>query len=512
MHPTWVWLILLLPPLAGALIGWRLTRDRWWAVIGLSGGLAAQVWFLTLLLAPLRAWQSVRLGPLVAVWFGQPLYPDRTEGMLTSWIYGPVSAVWYGPAALMPNPQTALWLGVVLAIATSFLVLAASARSAHGSVSAGQWVTLALLFIAAVAASPAMFEASYQIASDAPALLLSTLSVLLSRKALLSGRAATAAIAGALIAVAAWTKQPFVFAAVVPVVAMLRTKSRLAVAYLGSALLAGLGLGAVFSGIFGAGNMLDAMFVVPAQHPWEELTTREPRTLGWAIRSLTEHVGPALVIWLVTQWGSRPVPLRVTQTSNWLAWTALAMLPAMLISAAKQGGGQNSFGVVGLLLLASAGVRLVDASVTQRFRAGVVAAIVAGAWMVAGVGPAEAHYRVHNALNSPVARAYQFAAKRPGQVYSPWLPVVTVFTDRRTYHVEWGIIDYVMADRALTPEHQRAGLPPRVRWIIYPKPSQFELAAEYLPAGVVARELPELEGFRVYDLADVKRDEARPPE
>jgi hypothetical protein len=474
-----------------------------WILLLMGAALVVLVtWLSWVVLAPLEAWQSVRLAPLMAVWHGQPLYPDPQTGMLTSWIYGPVSVLWYAPTLLARDPSSAIWIGLAISGLTTASLGFGAARLAGAKLDTQAVVALAAVFVASTLISPAVFDAAFHIASDAPALLLSAASVLLSCRARSGGQVMAG---GALIALAAWTKQPFVIAAVVPVIVLGRRSLRLVGLYLGGATATGIALGLIFSLVFGASDMLDAMFTVPSSHPWYEFSTAEPRSLGWLLGVVLEHVGPAATIWLIVRVLTTRIDPQLDIVSGRLVSTALALLPMMVLATAKAGGGHNSLGSVGIVFVASAMVRLADHRGSLRLRAGVLVLLAAGALAVSGVRPAEMAGRFNAMSDSHVDRAFRFAQGHREQVYFPWHPLITVMTDGRTYHIEWGIYDLVLADRELSPEHQRAGLPRRIRWIAYHMPTQTELARTYLPESLEPKATPELPGFNVYDLHDAVR-------
>jgi hypothetical protein len=90
--------------------------------------------------------------------------------------------------------------------------------------------------------------------------------------------------------------------------------------------------------------------------------------------------------------------------------------------------------------------------------------------------------------------AYDFAVQHPGEVYYPWQPLATLLAEGRLYHFDYALMDRFIGGYEPTPEHLRANLPPRMRWIAA---NGRVWTFHYFPEFSQEVQLPELPGWVV---------------
>src|SRR4051812_28415970 len=70
---------------------------------------------------PLPEWNNVRLAPTFMIFHGGTPYPGTDETPLTTWIYGPVTLLLNGPAALGGSPAAALMIAALITLLAAVL-------------------------------------------------------------------------------------------------------------------------------------------------------------------------------------------------------------------------------------------------------------------------------------------------------------------------------------------------------------------------------------------------------
>ena len=92
--------------------------DRWLASLApLGAGVILLRLFERVAQGPNGLFNATRLAASIGMALGYNVLPGRDEGPVLDFMYGPVSAAAYVPAALMPTPSAAIWLGIVMSFA-----------------------------------------------------------------------------------------------------------------------------------------------------------------------------------------------------------------------------------------------------------------------------------------------------------------------------------------------------------------------------------------------------------
>src|SRR4051812_18303118 len=143
--------------------------------IAVTGAIAIYAAIYAVASAPYWDWNAGKLAPLVAFAQGRPnhyaLYQDPHNGVMTAWIYGPIPAFVFGPAALCDRPTPAIMVAVVINAMTVLLPvmwfywLARRGRGASGA------DALALCFLLWVClAHESVRQVTFMVMPDGPAL------------------------------------------------------------------------------------------------------------------------------------------------------------------------------------------------------------------------------------------------------------------------------------------------------------------------------------------------------
>ena len=149
--------------------------------IAVTGAIAAYAAIYAVASAPYWDWNAGKLAPMVAFARAQPhhyaLYQDPGTGVMTAWIYGPVSAFIFAPAALGDRPTSAIIIAVLINAATVllpamwFYTLARRGRRASGA------DAVALCFLLWIClARESVRQVIFMVMPDGPALGLAVCS------------------------------------------------------------------------------------------------------------------------------------------------------------------------------------------------------------------------------------------------------------------------------------------------------------------------------------------------
>ena len=425
------------------------TSTRW---LGLLAALAAAVWLWACwCLFPVSDWNDVRLAPAFALARGAPLYPGETSGAVGTWIYGPLPALLLWPATWASSAAEALLTAGALNLLLT--VGAIAAVCAAWPAPAGRTLRPADRLLAATLAIALWPGATFQyLQADNFAVALGLLgNLLLVRTQSAAGRWGAAAFAVAGLA----CKQTSLGVVAAQIVWLGAVAGRgEALRHLGRC--AGLGLagGTAIVGAFGWEGIRLNLFILPNALPWTDEPVR--RLLDLAPHLSIQLLAPVLILLLCRRavWARES---RLLLPS--LAW--LCALPPGLLSLMKIGGTLNSLQGFTLwlpaaLLAGLAGLR--GARRASWLYAGValLAVTICGARLARFTSPPwlprVEHYRQADYL----ARTFR------GEIWFPWNPLVTIYSENGFYHAEDGLYVRFLAGHAITQSHARAYLPPRM--------------------------------------------------
>ena len=415
-------------------------------------------------LVPHWNWSAARLATAVRLVHGFPLYSGTDDAAVNGWIYGPVSALAYAPAAFAREPLTALRLAMVLN-ALYFLLPVAVLFQGHLRQRCTRATGLLILAFA-VSVMLAPFGQWYGAASLHSDVVATGLGVL-SCVALVRGPSLP--LAAFLVVAAAWTKQIETVLAVAQLLIVWRTRGRrTAVVYVGWLALAALVMTVGFVAWFGADPLWHSLVVLPGGHSIEWARVGSILAgFGWA----TWWVWPLYFLARSLRTETADESRTMDSLAPLLLLSALILFPVGVIAAAKIGGDQNSlhatvYAVLGGTLLL---VRLVEGT-SARLRVIARVALLGGTLLAAGFNVHRVLANDHLAVRDPGAQhreAFAFAQSHAGETYFPCNPLITLLADGRDYPTDDGVYSARLAGKPVDPAALRRLFPPALTFIIY---------------------------------------------
>ncbi|MBI5691450.1 MAG: hypothetical protein HZC55_15305 [Verrucomicrobia bacterium] len=456
--------------------GWSLLQGVLLALL-----LAGTVWvaWAAFRLVPFWTWSAARLAASARLALDFPLYPPPGDGMVTGWVYGPVSAIAYLPAIGAGEPLAALqvagWLNAGYFLFPIGALGALARVKLHARTDLG---TLVGFGAAAWLLPYSTWYGAAALGADTVAICLGALSCLVLAK---SG---PLPLAAGLSVMAAWTKQPEALLGVAQVAYLAGTAGRRVAWSYVAWLVAWAGGTALFFGTwFGWEGLWHGMITVPSRHPIE--TGRLPGLLwSWWVSTWWVWLLFPATRWLASgQRGGRPDVLR--RSGDLLTLASLGLLPGGLAAAAKVGGDQNSLHAIAYATLGGvawfAGLLGDDRGpVARTARLGLF-----GMWaLLIGLGLQRVAGHGHFAIREPGAQhraAFEFARARPGQVYFPCNPLITLLAERRDVPFDYGLLDWRQAGLAPDAAAVRARLPATLQWVVFHEKDPSREVLRFLP-------------------------------
>jgi hypothetical protein len=474
-------LALALAAATAALLFWRWRTDlrgwTWPEWLGAALLLAAiyTVWrvAVTAALGTLASdWNGARLAPTFAMVYGYRLYYPATEGPVLNNVYGPVAALAYLPATVFRTPTPAILAGGALQAGFLFGAMLAFAWRAGGQAPADRRLALACGLGACLIMTRYPGSAYWisMVHADGPSLALGLLAcaALITRDAATPTDRALAASAVAAI-LSCWAKQtaaPLPLALVAAV--WLAHGRRQALRYLAMLAAVGVIVSAAFLLWFGRPLLFNMIDIVSA-HAWKKPGLGGLATEAWrwlvSIRDLLALFAVALAVALLRS-DRRADGARGAWVAPALA--AVFLMPTGALGANKLGGEPSSFHSLYYLIAAIAALFAEAGRRAPAARAlgwGFCVLAIAAAWQSGRCTPSAAQ---PPAWQNPNQLAYELALRHPGEVYYPWHPLASLLAEGRLYHFEYGLIDRYIGGHEATPDHFRANLPPRLRWVASP--------------------------------------------
>ena len=448
-------------------------RSRLFTASLALAAVAIAVWlWVCWCLFPVSVWNDVRLAPSLALARGVSFYPGERTGAVTTWIYGPLPVLAWWPAAWADSAAHALEIaGGINILSTVAAILAVCAWWPAPSGANLGWRERALAAALAIAIWP--FATFQYLQADNVAIALGLMANLtLVRMPTRAGR-----WGGALLAVAGLAcKQTSIGIAAAQIVWLGVTAGpREAGRHIGRCTVWGLLLVGWMAASFDWAGLKMNLFTVPLHLPWAP--NPWGRILDMAPELTVHLVLPALILVL----GRRRIWTRGSELLlPSLAW--LLALPTSIAAFMKFGGTLNSLQSLPYWLPPAlvAGVAVLR---PRRHAAGVlVAAALAAAAICGWRSSRERHFPVRP-LTEHYRQAAQLARSLPGQIWFPWEPLVTIYSENRFYHVEDGLYMRFLSGHALTLAHARQYLPAHMAVIaLRRRGSDWGLALQLAPA------------------------------
>jgi len=409
---------------------------------------AAAVWvWLSWCIFPLRSWNDIRLAPTFALKLGVPLYPGA-DGAASTWMYGPLPAWLNWPATWMPGPGQALLMagginaGVQVAAILAVCLAWPTPRS--GPISLGGRLLAAAVTVAVWPWANWQF-----LQADNYALACGLLANLI----LARGRDQAAAWGAAALAAAGVMCKQTSLGVPLGQVAWLAATAGVgpALRHVGRLAIAGCGWLAVLSATSDPSRAWYTAILTPAGLPWaDNLFERFMDLLPHLVVHLAVPVGTWA--WLARRRTSADLLL---PTLVWL----VAWLPG-LASAFKIGGTLNN--LQGFPLWFPPAVIVATAMVSRLPRARAIRAGLAVITIVLFAGRiATRPVKIWQPFIAAYEDAGDLSRQFPGQIWFPWNPLVTVFSEGRLYQVEDGLYVRSLVGRPVPESVSLRHLPPQ---------------------------------------------------
>lgn len=435
---------------------------------------------------PRLDWNAARLMPAFLLAAGEKIYFAPGEGPALGWIYGPVMPVVMMPATLWPSLTSAMVAAgcINAALLLAPLLVGANAVAKRVGLAGLErgWVLVACA--GGALAVPWLAGGLIYISADNTAVGLSLWSCVGLAHASDNGRRAW--FAAALAALAVWTKQIAIGVPVAQLLWLAWVSGAGATArYAGRLLVAGVALAAICVAIFGWAELRYNLWTVPSNHPLKG-------GAGFWLSQFGKHsLGclPWVAALVVLRWRATTL----CRASSLIAVLAFVQLPLGALGASKVGGGENSFHsiyyFVAAVLLQLAAASGALAPLRRRIALFGAAATLAGLFGVVGF----AGWRLTPAVQ--LEASCEFAVAQRGKVLFPRNPLVTWWTERKVYHLEYGFLDQALAGKPATPARFAAWLPARLRYIVYQDDDFDHVFARLLPGFEQTMSLP---GFVIH--------------
>jgi hypothetical protein len=432
--------------------------------------------------SPWFKWNELRLSCVAGLLEGYSLYATPESGPILGWIYPPLAALFYLPAALIANPARAVVAGSLIAAScatapAAWLHFRRSERERFGLASC--WIAFSTFGIFTTTLL-ALRYSCYAVHVDAPALGAVALACGVLSEWLGTGRGGRSvaplrdgwtawrglAIAAGSAALAVACKQTLLPVIVVLALWVAIERGGRAAAVFGAVATSTLALLIVALGAWlGYRGMWLNAVEIPRRHPLE-----------WGHGDLATHaLIPAIGCFIVL--GTAWVRPRLRDRADYHRWLPLvavgiALVPSALLSRAKHGGDVNSYSLFLYFFALAASLELKSVLVPIWSRASIsrvvrLATLAALAALAAG-GLAIAYQQgVTTVLTepSPIARALDLERAQANGIYFPYHPLVMLRIDGRLYHDSRAVSEWKVAGIQLPPARMTADLPHRQRTI-----------------------------------------------
>lgn len=421
---------------------------------------------------PIYGWNAIRLAPSFMWQAGVSPYPGPSAGPVTTWIYGPLPIILQWPATLLHAAAAALMAAgmINLFVAVVPLGVAVQAQAAPGTPIA----TRAWALLLALACWPAVNLIFCQAGNTAIACGLVAGALTAGAGPRDSVRLWAAAAAATL---ALWSKQTE-FGPVLGQIAYFgfRYGGRAAAVQALRMAAAGGFCGLVFCGVFGAEGLIYNMFVIPATLPLVEFADKI-RSLSYA-GDITAYLLAYLVV---------PALLVAVRARRFFQREHPALAPILVFTCSIPFDLAGFFSIGGNINSFHSAVYLLPA--TALWLAGRQPGAKTWPWL-APVGLAAA-LTLQFVAQRPLPMRPQLTGLRQGaalarqlprQVYFPWNPLLTYFSDGRFYHVEDGLITRSLAGRPVPLAVVNAHLPSAMCVIAYHRYTVESYVRSLIPA------------------------------
>jgi hypothetical protein len=378
---------------------------------------------------------DMRTAAAVGLHLGFSPYSTPTSGIVTTWIYGPVTLFVFLPAGWAPTAAGSLQISG--AINLLLIIAAVLVAVVHfGKTTTGRLLSL----LAALALWP---KYSLNIvAAEHVAILLAILGVVLMERGSLRWAAVCAVLA-------LFSKQTAIG---IPLAQLIWMYQKNGVSGLRQHLLrlvaCILPIGGLFIARFGFPSLWHSMVVVPGALPWTP-------NLHWQL----VDDGPYLVAALLTVIGSI-VTCRSADKLVLPALTCLCLFPLAAATVFKVGGGAGALDVCFVWLAPALSVG-VESILSQRTQLGIGFALTVSWYVQLSSG---------RLAIKPVVQRYDQATylAQDGRAWFPLNPLITLYSAGRYNPDEDGLYERQLGAQPVSSARLRAALPKNLVRVVYP--------------------------------------------
>ncbi|SIO57301.1 hypothetical protein SAMN05444166_5376 [Singulisphaera sp. GP187] len=453
------------------------------AALPFLGGTVVWHWVVSIAFQSMASfWNGMRLAPAIGLLHGYRLYYPATEGPINGWIYGPISAVAYLPAALLSNAGgqllVARGLSLVYYHGPAAWLLLRSDEGRKGWPGLGE-VLLFLTFVLLATNSHGLRYSATEVHADAPTLALAALAVALMVRGGGGRNPRTCSLALILAVLAVWSKQLTIplLLVVLPAYALATGALKNPFRSLLPGIVGGLAITLVLFYVFDPTSLLLNIVVVPGRHRFRAKTLVD---FLYPLVVLQEKHAPLFFLFAVGGLARIALPSAGGERRDrgWILFliAGLAELPFSIMGYFGEGGNENSmsfsfyFLTLGTLLMLKP---LVGSGRETEPRP------TYGVWyLVIGLSLMLATFEVETLGNALIHRkgawqdsvvAERFIRAHPGEVYFPCNPEAHLAAEGMLYHTEDGINGRAYSGIMTSSDHFFRHIPPRTRLVCYPQ-------------------------------------------
>lgn len=442
-------------------------------------------------------WNGARLAPAMGLIYGYGLYYPATEGPISGWIYGPVSALAFLPAVLLGNSGVQILVARCLSLfyyyaPAAWLLLRQDEEGRRGRPDVGS-LLLFSAFVLLTTNSHALRYSAIEVHADAPALSLAAWAVVVMVRGGGGQNPWTCALSLMLAVLAVWAKQLTIplLTIVLPAYALATGALKRPFWFFLPGFVGGLAITLVLLAVFDPGNLFFNVVQAPSRHP---LRAKVGVDFLYPLVVLQEKHASLLFLLAVggvgrlaaafDNLGSPDAPERLRLSDgDWIVFllTGLAELPFSVLGYFGVGGNDNSlsfslyFLSLGTLLmlkpLLGPASRLGSVSESKRKPTPWVWYLLIGLNLmlatveneVLGIALVQRKGAWQDSL-----LAERFIVAHRGEVYFPWHPQSHLVVEGKLYHAEDGLYDRALSGYPPTADHFFRHIPPRTRLVCYP--------------------------------------------
>jgi hypothetical protein len=475
---------------------------------------------------PFWDWNAARLAPTIALVRGYGLYYGSEAGPVSGFIYGPLGALVFLPAAIAESPTTAILIAAGIATGLFFLpilwLLIGESWGKPQNLIANLGIFLCFCFFCLD--SPPLLYSSFSIHVDSPALGFGAIACgfLYFRQ---QKECVKPLIWSAIFAVmAVWTKQsilPILIA--LPVYILITDGKRYFNRYVVCLAIAFIGFTAFFTLIFGYENLFFNLIAIPKNHPawwWVPKDLVGATKMVYSLwRDLIRTCFPSLIVILACSYflmtKDFPGIRKWLDQNRWTLFVIVGVFlaPAAIAGRIKIGGDINAFSFTTYFIMAGAAMavskcinqpeNIEQAENRKDESLAFVSKLIINALLLLFLLVQIPTFYFSEQLNGLATNAqqvaYEYAKKYPGETYFPWNPLTTVMAENKLFHFSNGLDDRELGGYALTDKHFRSAIPEQVKRVALGFNPQNDYVMKYLKEFNRKVEVSELPGWTVFE-------------